>query len=152
MKIASTFVPLVSDICKSVTMRLSWSIVEHFVLKPAWCLVEGADLMALRYIQDIIRKQLVLLYYALYYSVPQWSRDPSYELASTRSDINPIEYMWDILERNFRSHSTETLPELQEVLCKQWERIFQENVDEITRNMPQTLQAVIQLRNGNKQF
>ena len=63
-------------------------------------------------------------------------------------DLNPIENLWDQLDRNIRTTShnirtIRTITELKERLLEEWKSIPQEYLKKIICNMPKRLYEVI---------
>ncbi|CAK9813094.1 Transposable element Tcb2 transposase [Anthophora quadrimaculata] len=58
-------------------------------------------------------------------------------------DLNPIENLWDQLDRNIRTTPIKTITELMERLLEEWRRIPHEYLKKIICNMPKRLYEVI---------
>ena len=76
------------------------------------------------------------------------------EWPSMSPDLNPIEHVWDMLDRGIRKRpiAPQTLQQLAEALIEEWERIPQENIRRIIRSMPHRCQAVIRARGGHTHY
>lgn len=60
-------------------------------------------------------------------------------------DLNPIEHLWDVLERKVRKHNPhpKNLTELMAVLEEEWYKIEPEILQNLVESMPRRVQAVI---------
>ena len=58
-------------------------------------------------------------------------------------DLNPIEHLWEVLERRLREHHARSKSHLQELLQLEWEKIPTETVRNLVASMPNKLRAVI---------
>jgi transposase len=60
-------------------------------------------------------------------------------------DLNPIEHLWDVLERKVRKHAPhpKNLTELMAVLEEEWYKIEPEVLENLVDSMPRRVQAVI---------
>lgn len=65
-------------------------------------------------------------------------------------DLNPIEHLWDVLERKVRKHKPhpKNLNELMVILEEKWYEIEPEILENLVESMPRRIQAVID-SNGN---
>ncbi|GFY31090.1 hypothetical protein TNCV_4359971 [Trichonephila clavipes] len=59
-------------------------------------------------------------------------------------DLNPIEQLWDLLERKIRQHSTSSKNMLKSVLKDEWEKISDEETTKLVHSMPKRLQEVLE--------
>jgi transposase len=80
--------------------------------------------------------------------VKQWKEDNSvsdFPWPAQSPDLNPIEHLWDILERKVRAHKPhpKNLNELMEVLLEEWGKIEPEVLTNLVESMPRRVQAVI---------
>lgn len=66
------------------------------------------------------------------------------------SDLNPIEQIWDVLQRRIssRNHHPDTLRELREALVEEWNQIPNEIINNLVQSMPQRCREVITSRGG----
>ncbi|CAF4872595.1 unnamed protein product [Pieris macdunnoughi] len=73
------------------------------------------------------------------------------EWPSMSRDLNPIEHIWDLLDRRTRKRpiAPQTLQQLTEALIEERERIPQEDIRRIIRSMPRRCQAVIRAHGGH---
>lgn len=69
-------------------------------------------------------------------------------------DLNPIEHVWDLLDRRVRARPNppDTLQQLQEALNEEWRIIPQEDLRRLIRSMPRRCQAVIQAGGGHTRY
>ncbi|CAF4872670.1 unnamed protein product [Pieris macdunnoughi] len=76
------------------------------------------------------------------------------EWPSMSPDLNPIEHIWDLLDRRIRKRpiAPQTLQQLTEALIEEWERIPQEDIRRIIRSMPRRCQAVIRAHVGHTRY
>ncbi|CAF4872624.1 unnamed protein product [Pieris macdunnoughi] len=76
------------------------------------------------------------------------------EWPSMSPDLNPIEHIWDLLDRRIRKRpiAPQTLQQLTEALIEEWERIPQEDIRRIIRSMPRRCQAVIRAHGGHTRY
>ena len=64
-------------------------------------------------------------------------------------DLNPIENLWSMLERNLCSrHSPSCIAELTKAVRIEWNSIPQEVLRDLIESMPRRVHAVIQARGG----
>jgi transposase len=80
--------------------------------------------------------------------VKQWKEDNSvsdFPWPAQSPDLNPIEHLWDVLERKVRAHKPhpKNLNELMEVLLEEWGKIEPEVLTNLVESMPRRVQAVI---------
>lgn len=74
----------------------------------------------------------------LLYNVPQQLRTPPQS-----PDLNPIEHLWDLLERKIRKHQITSKSMLKEVLQLEWEKITQQETSKLVQSMPKRLAEVL---------
>ena len=69
-------------------------------------------------------------------------------------DLNPIEHLWDVLERKIRPRLTRdsSLAELRNILTEEWERIPQRTIDRLVRSMRGRVNEVLQRRGGHTHY
>eukprot|EP00033_Pygsuia_biforma_P007327 GCRY01008355.1.p1 GENE.GCRY01008355.1~~GCRY01008355.1.p1 ORF type:complete len:153 (+),score=16.86 GCRY01008355.1:538-996(+) len=68
-------------------------------------------------------------------------------------DLNPIEHLWDEMERQYRSGLLAKNPsELWEKLQKIWESLDQTILSELVDSMPLRIQAVIDAKGGHTKY
>lgn len=58
-------------------------------------------------------------------------------------DLNPIELLWDELDRAVRKHRPKSKTDLWSILQKEWSNIKPETLDKLINRMPRICQAVI---------
>ncbi|GBL92296.1 hypothetical protein AVEN_35844-1 [Araneus ventricosus] len=63
-------------------------------------------------------------------------------------NLNPIEHVWDVLERRIAGHSAPpgTLHELQQALLQEWALLSQQAINDSIASMPRRCQACISAR------
>ena len=73
---------------------------------------------------------------------------------SKSPDLNPIEHLWDQLDRRVRQRQQvpRTLRELAAALQEEWRRIPQERIQRLIRSVPRRVQAVIRARGGHTRY
>lgn len=69
-------------------------------------------------------------------------------------DLNPIEHVWEYLERRIRSRNIapDSLDDLEHALLEEWETLDMEFVRNLIRSLPQRMRAVIRARGGNTRY
>ena len=69
-------------------------------------------------------------------------------------DVNPIEHLWDELQRRIRHRPAmpETLQELRVALQEEFEAIPQISIRNLINSMPRRLNAVMQTRGGHTRY
>lgn len=69
-------------------------------------------------------------------------------------DLNPIEHLWDILDRRIRHRPNppQTLQQLTEALVEEWDSIPQEDIRRLVRSMPRRCQEVIRAAGGHTRY
>ena len=74
--------------------------------------------------------------------------------ASRSPDLNPIEHLWDNLDRcvRHRQQQSQTLQQLRDALQDEWRRIPQRHLRRLIHSMPNRCQAVIDARGGNTRY
>jgi len=80
--------------------------------------------------------------------VRQWKEDNSVSSLpwpAQSPDLNPIEHLWDVLERKVQAHKPhpKNVGELMEVLEEEWGKIEPEVLVNLVESMPRRIQAVI---------
>lgn len=74
----------------------------------------------------------------LLYNVPKQLRTPPQS-----PDLNPIEHLWDLLERKIRQHAITSKTMLKEVLQAEWEKISREETMKLVHSMQKRLAEVL---------
>ncbi|GFX69375.1 transposable element Tcb2 transposase [Trichonephila clavipes] len=77
----------------------------------------------------------------LLYNVPNQLHTPPQS-----PDLNPIEHLWDLLERKIRQHNICSKNMLKIVLKDQWEKVSIEETTKLVNLMPKRLQEVLERR------
>ena len=81
----------------------------------------------------------------------EWIEDnnvPTFEWPANSPDLNPIENLWSILDRDLMSRTPNNEEELFDVLQEAWKRIPIQTLEDLVDSMPRRCQAVID-SNGN---
>lgn len=63
---------------------------------------------------------------------------------SQSPDLNPIENLWEILDREVKKKNCSNLAELEKILKAEWEKIPLHTIVSLVDSMPSRLQAVIE--------
>ena len=73
---------------------------------------------------------------------------------SKSPDLNPIEHLWDILDRRVgqRQPAPQTLQQLAVALQEEWRAIPQENIRRLFRSCPRRCRAVIEARGAHTRY
>ncbi|GBO02551.1 hypothetical protein AVEN_133483-1 [Araneus ventricosus] len=69
-------------------------------------------------------------------------------------DLNPIEHLWDVLEKDAKAHPTtpETLTELWIALANVWQTIPVDRFGKLVESMLRRVEAVIKVRGGPTRY
>lgn len=69
-------------------------------------------------------------------------------------DLNPIEHLWDMLDRRIRNRpaAPQTIQQLTDALLEEWERIPQEDIRRLIRSMPRRCAATINVGGGHTRY
>lgn len=114
-------------------------------------LQESAEKMGLEnnfiFMQDNDRKLTALNTKLLVlYNIPEVLQTPPQS-----PDINPIEHVWDLLDRNIRKHHINSKAVLKSVLVEEWKKLSPEILLILVKSMPRRLDAIIKHKgNANK--
>lgn len=63
-------------------------------------------------------------------------------------DLNPIELLWDELDRNVREECPSSLADLWRLLQESWNKISQETINKLISRMPRLVEKVIKCKGG----
>ena len=76
------------------------------------------------------------------------------EWPAVSPDLNPIEHLWDMLERRVRPLITPacTLPELRRLLTQEWDRIPQRAIDRLIRSMRGRINECLMRQGGHTHY
>lgn len=77
----------------------------------------------------------------LLYNAPRQLKTPPQS-----PDLNPIEHLWDLLEKKIRQHVITSKESLRNVLQTEWEKITTEETEKLVYSMPNRLAEVLKLR------
>ncbi len=69
-------------------------------------------------------------------------------------DLNPIEHLWDELDRRVRGQPNppESVAQMRQALLAQWQRIGQPEIRRLIRSMRRRCQAVIDANGGHNRY
>ncbi|CAM4869662.1 unnamed protein product [Rotaria socialis] len=67
-------------------------------------------------------------------------------------DLNPIEHIWDELERRLKPHSPKNKNELWNIMQKEWNGIGRELTSKLADSMPNRLQEVMKHHGGPTRY
>ncbi|GBC07625.1 hypothetical protein RclHR1_07590006 [Rhizophagus clarus] len=81
-------------------------------------------------------------------TVKQWKEDNSiidFPWPAQSPDLNPIEYLWDVLERRVREYKPhpKNIEELMVILEEEWNKIEPEILTNLVESLPRRVQAVL---------
>ncbi len=67
-------------------------------------------------------------------------------------DLNPIEHLWDVVEREIRIMDVQptNLQQLRDAIISIWTKIFEECFQHLVESMPQRIKAVLKAKKGSK--
>ena len=65
-------------------------------------------------------------------------------------DLNPIENLWDHLERKIREHTIQN--QLKQVITEEWHKISPEVTQKLSSSMKRRLQSVIAAKDGHTKY
>lgn len=61
-------------------------------------------------------------------------------------DLNPIEHLWDHLDKRLRKHVITSKPQLKALLLTEWQEISNDYLQKLTHSMPDRLKEVKRLK------
>ena len=67
-------------------------------------------------------------------------------------DLNPIENLWDHLERKIREHTIQNQNQLKQVITEEWHKISPEVTQKLSSSMKRRLQSVIAAKGGHTKY
>ena len=69
-------------------------------------------------------------------------------------DLNPIEHLWDALDRRLRQRQpqAQTLQQLATALQEEWENITQQQIQRLIRSCPRRVRSVIAPHGGHTRY
>ncbi len=67
-------------------------------------------------------------------------------------DLNPIENLWNDLERRVEARPASTVEELQDAIAEEWERTSPAYLRKLARSMPKRCQAVIDAHGDHTKY
>jgi hypothetical protein len=71
---------------------------------------------------------------------------------SQSPDLNPIEHLWDILDRKVPPAQRKNIPAFKEALLEAWDSIPTEEMLNLVESMPRRLKAVLQAKGGPTKY
>ena len=71
---------------------------------------------------------------------------------SQSPDLNPIEHLWDELDRRVPSQDRRTFVTFKSALFREWSAIAKERIEKLVESMPRRLQAVIDAKGGHTRY
>ena len=73
---------------------------------------------------------------------------------SKSPDLNPIEHLWDLLDRRLRrrQRQPQTRQQLMDALQDEWRQIPQRQIRRLIQSMPRRIRAVLQAQGGNTRY
>lgn len=76
------------------------------------------------------------------------------EWPSKSPDLNPIEHLWDNVDRRVRQRQNQpnTIQELETALIQEWNNVPQREIQALIRSMRQRCQAVVNANGGHTRF
>lgn len=77
----------------------------------------------------------------LLYNTPKQLKTPPQS-----PDLNPIEHLWDLLEKKIRQHVITSKEMLRSVMQAEWAKITSEETEKLVNSMPNRLSAVLKQR------
>ncbi|CAG5043299.1 unnamed protein product [Parnassius apollo] len=63
-------------------------------------------------------------------------------------DLNPIELLWEELDRNVRNCGPSSREEMWNALCQIWSNISQDTINKLIARMPRLVKKVIECKGG----
>ncbi|CAK1592244.1 unnamed protein product [Parnassius mnemosyne] len=63
-------------------------------------------------------------------------------------DLNPIELLWEELDRNVRNCGPSSREEMWNALCESWSNISQDTINKLNARMPRLVKKVIECKRG----
>lgn len=76
----------------------------------------------------------------------------TFDWPSQSPDLNPIEHLWDNLERKVRKYHIKNHDDLRKALQDAWDSITTEETGKLVNSMPDRLAAVIQSKGGPTKY
>ncbi len=69
---------------------------------------------------------------------------------SMSPDLNPIEYLWDILKRKVEEHKVSNIHQFRDVIMEEWKRNPVATYEALVNSMPKRVKAVLENNGGHK--
>lgn len=75
-------------------------------------------------------------------------------MASILPDLNPIEHLWDELDRRVRRRDNppSSVPELEQALLQEWNNIPQMTVNNLINSMTRRVQSALDANGGHTRY
>jgi len=69
-------------------------------------------------------------------------------------DLNPIEHLWDVMERELRALDVhpKNRHQLQDAILSIWANISKEDFQHLVESMPRIIKAVLKVKGGQTQY
>src|SRR5215467_289011 len=67
-------------------------------------------------------------------------------------DMNPIEHVWDILDRRVRKRKVQTIAALRNALQEEWNNLKQEQIRHVINRIPQRIRELLNARGDNTHY
>ena len=83
----------------------------------------------------------------LLYNVPTWMETPPQS-----PDINPIENLWELLDRKIRERKIRNKNDLIQALQEEWANISSEVIQNLVNSIPRRLEAIIKNKGGETKY
>lgn len=113
------------------------SSVEKLRLDRCWIFQQDNDP---KHTSKIVKEWL------LYHTPKQLDHPPQ------SPDLNPIEHLWEHLDRKIRMKEIRSKDSLKSVIMEEWNKISREVTENLVNSMPRRLQAVIQAKGKQTKY
>jgi len=67
-------------------------------------------------------------------------------------DLNPIEHVWNILEKNIQERRPKNHQDLERILEEEWRKIRPLDIHNLINSMPRRVAAVIAAKGGHTKY
>ncbi len=71
---------------------------------------------------------------------------------SISPDLNPIEYLWGILNRKVEEHEVSNIHQLRDVVMEEWKRTRVATCEALVNSMPLRVKAVLENNGGHTKY
>ncbi len=72
--------------------------------------------------------------------------------SATSPDLNPIENVWDELDRRVHERPISPIPELQERFQEEWAKLSLEYIQKLISSMPKRMRAIVDQKGGPTKY